>query len=55
MPKFFSLSMDFEGIIRAAKLQINRLIHVSVSCSLADAIFTYHLFALGTFFVQIEF
>lgn len=50
-----SLCIDFKGIILAAKLQINRLIHVSVSCSLADAIFTYHLFGLGNSFVQIEF
>lgn len=53
--KICSLYMEFKGIIPAAKLQISKLVHVSISCSVADAIFTYHVFALGNSFVQMEF
>lgn len=54
-PKNCWLYMEFKGIILGAKLQINKQIHVSVSYSLADAFFTYHLFALAKSFVQIQF
>lgn len=47
--------MEFKGIILAAKLQISKQIHVSVSYSLADAFFSYHLFSLSNSFVQMEF